>query len=36
MTENHDGNFPGCEVLLIAQILIRGQQNIEPGRFGGR
>ena len=34
--KNDDDDFPAHKVLLIAQILIRGQQNIEPGSFGGR
>lgn len=35
-SENHDGNLAVCEILLVAQVFIRSQQNIEPGRFGGR
>jgi hypothetical protein len=33
-TENHDGDFSSRKILLVAQILIRGQQDIKTGRFG--
>jgi hypothetical protein len=29
----HDGNSPAFEVLLVLDVLVRGQQEVEPGFF---
>ena len=29
----HDGDFAACEVLLVLDILISGQENVEPSFF---
>jgi hypothetical protein len=33
-TENHQGNLPSTQVLLIRNVLVRGNQNIKAGLFG--
>jgi hypothetical protein len=35
-SENHDGDFPTCEVLLMAHVLVCGQQDIESALFRRR
>jgi hypothetical protein len=33
-TENHQGNLPPAQVLLIRNVLVHGNQNIKAGFFG--
>jgi hypothetical protein len=35
-TENYDSDFSSRKILLVAQIFIRGQQNIKAGRLSSR
>jgi hypothetical protein len=30
LTENHDGNFTACKILLVTHVLIRGHKQIKP------
>ena len=34
--EDHDGDRPGGEILLVPEVLVRGDKHIEPCRFGRR
>jgi hypothetical protein len=34
--EYHDCDFSAGKILLVAQVLVRGQQNLETGLFRGR
>ena len=31
--KHEDGNRPACKILLVADILVGGQQQLEPGLF---
>jgi len=35
LTQNHNRDFSAQEILLIAQIFVRGHQHIEAGGLGG-
>ena len=35
-TQNHDRDFSGREILLIAHVLVGGQEHVETGRFRGQ